>query len=384
MKMNVAVVFGGVSCEHDISIITALQVIKNINTEKYSVFPIYITKGGKWLTGKKLFSLNYYKQNLEKMLKNATEVAVLPSASTVYKKTKLGLFAWKKIDCALLALHGENGEDGCVPSIFQLANVPCTSCGVLSSALCCDKVNFKYFVKGLGVKTIDFVSVNETDYIKTPQQITEKIEKELGFPVIVKPSKLGSSIGITVCNGPKELMSGLYLGFNLGQQVLVEKFLTQIREINCAVLGAGEDIIVSELEEPVKTSKILSFENKYINSQKNGDMTYIDRKMPPNISADLYDEVVQTSKLLFGQLLCKGVIRLDYIVQNETLYINEINTIPGSMANYLFKTKNIAFDELIDKLINTALRENVMQQQKIKTFKSDVLYNINLDGYAKK
>ncbi len=383
MKINLLVMFGGVSCEHDISIITALQAMKQLNKDKYRIIPIYITKTGQWLSGADLLSLHYYVSPKNKKSK-VFEVAMLPSSSCLFKVTKFGVRKWLDAHVALLAFHGVNGEDGTIQALLQLNGVPYTSCSMFSSALCCDKVSFKYYMKGLGLKSANFLTFNESQFLTNQETIVTQIEQTLGFPVIVKPSKLGSSIGITVCNTKKELVAGLDLGFSLGEQVLVEEYLTNISEINCAVLGLNNDILVSELEEPIKTSKILSFENKYINSQKNGDMTYISRKMPPNISQELYDEVVATSKLLFEKLNMKGVIRIDYILSKEQLLVNEVNTIPGSLANYLFRPKNLTYTQLLDKLISLAISDNILKQQKIKTFHSDVLKNMNLDGYMKK
>lgn len=382
MKINLVVMFGGVSCEHDISIITALQAIKNINTTKYNIIPVYITKSGQWLSGKDLLNMDYYINPTQKKYK-VFPVTILPNSSYLYKITKVGVYKWQEVNVALLSLHGTNGEDGAIPALFQLNNIPYTSCSMFSSSLCCDKVSFKYYIKGLGLKTADFLTYHESQFNNNSQFVVNEIIEKLDFPVIVKPSKLGSSIGITVCYNEKELYAGLDLGFSLGEQVLVEKYLTDISEINCAILGLNDEFVVSELEEPIKTNKILSFENKYINSQKNGDMSFISRKMPPNISQELYDEVVNTSKFLFEKLNLKGVIRIDYIVKDGELLVNEINTIPGSFANYLFKPKGISFATLIDKLVTIAFNESILKQQKIKTFQSDVLKNINLNGLKK-
>lgn len=381
MKINLAIMFGGVSCEHDISIITAMQAVKNLNTVKYNVIPIYITKGGQWLSGKKLLDIEYFKSHAKG---KATSVTMLPNDNFLYKKTKIGLKKWMQIDVALLAFHGLNGEDGTISGLCELNQIPYTACSIFSSSLCCDKVSFKYYIKGLGLKSAKFVTVTQTEFNEKSKTIIDKIVSKLGYPLIVKPSKLGSSIGISVCNNLKELTDAIDLGFSLDEQLLIEQYLTDIREINCAVVGMGSDIIVSELEEPIKTNKILSFENKYINSHKNGDMEFTTRKMPPNISKELYNKVVSVSKLLFSKLNLKGVIRIDYIVtkQNELL-VNEINTIPGSFANYLFKPKDISFAKLLDKLVSTAISESILKQQKIKTFQSDVLNSVSLDDIKK-
>lgn len=381
MKINLAIMFGGVSCEHDISIITAMQAVKNLNADKYNIIPIYITKSGQWLSGKNLLNIEHFK-NHEK--KKTTQVTLMPTDNFLYKKTKLGYKKWLQIDVALLAFHGLNGEDGTISGLCDLNQIPYTACSIFSSSLCCDKVNFKYYIKGLGLKSAKFVTINQTEFENEQQKNINKLESKLGYPLIVKPSKLGSSIGISVCNNKKELNDAIELGFSLDEQLLIEEYLTDIREINCAVVGAGKDIIISELEEPIKTNKILSFENKYINSHKNGDMEFTTRKMPPNISKELYDKVVNTSKLLFSKLGMKGVIRIDYIITKENqLLVNEVNTIPGSFANYLFKPKDISFSKLLDKLVITAINESISRQQKIKTFNSDVLNSVTLDGIKK-
>lgn len=383
MKTNLLVMFGGVSCEHDISVITGLQALKHLDENKYNIIPLYITKSGVWLSGKVLTELKYY-QGAEHTGKTR-EVTVLPNDFHLYKKTRFGYKKMVKIDCAVMCFHGMNGEDGTISGLMQLNNIPYTACSVFASSLACDKINFKYAIKGLNLKYADFLPVNESEYHKNAKGLIKNIVSTLAYPVIVKPSRLGSSIGISVCNNDKHLTEALELAFNLDENVLVEKFLTEITEINCAVLGVTNDYVVSELEEPIKTSKILSFENKYLNPEKQGDMEFLARKMPPNVSKQVYKEIVDTSKTLFTKLGFKGVIRIDYILtkDNEVL-VNEINTIPGSLANYLFKPQNLSYTALLDKMINIALSDNNARQQKIKTFKSDVLNKLNFNFSIKK
>ncbi len=385
MKINLLVMFGGVSCEHDISIITALQAIKFLDEEKYNIIPIFISKTGEWYTGKRLLDISFFKNKESPNLKKLTKVTILPNDNYLYRKTKMGVFKIVQVDVALLSFHGANGEDGSISALFELNQIPYTAASLFGSSLCCDKVNFKYYIKGLGLKSAKFITLNQTEFETNSEDSIKEIEDYLGYPLIVKPSKLGSSIGITMCSNKKELLDAIDLGLSLDDQVLIEEFLINIREINCAIIGFGKDIIVSELEEPIKTSKILSFENKYINTKKNGDMQYIARNMPPKIEQETYDEVVRISELLFSKLRLKGIIRIDYILTKENkVLVNEINTIPGSFANYLFKPKYISYTKLLNKLITTAINENLFKQQKIKTFNSDVLSNIDLNASGMK
>ena len=383
MKTNLAVMFGGVSPEHDISIITAIQVMANIDTNKYNIVPIYIAKDGQWLSGQELQKLEFFKGNDSKKLKN---VAILPNNNWLYKTHKNKASKLFPIDVALMAFHGAHGEDGSIAALLEMAGIPYTSANTTAAQIAQDKCAFKYYVAGLGLNTAKFLTFNECDYRDNETTVINKVAKELKLPVIIKPSKLGSSIGISVCNNKKELESALELAFSLGEQVLVEQYLQDITEINCAVLGRPENMIVSELEEPIKTSEILSFENKYIHKHKSGSggMASLNRKMPPNISQELYQEVVNTSKLLFRKLNLKGVIRIDYIVKEGKLFVNEVNTIPGSMANYLFKPKGINFTKLIDALAATAISDNIAKQQKTKTFNSDVLKHVISGSKTKK
>lgn len=374
MKKNIAIFFGGDSVEHDISVITALQAIKNINKGKYDIIPVYL-KDSLWWSGENLLKMEYYSEGELK----ANKVVLLPDGY-LYKQGII-LKKYRHIDVALLCFHGHGGEDGCVQGLLELYGIPYTSAGVIGSAISCDKSLFKEVLKGLNVDCIESVSFNNNEYYANSKMWLYKVAK-FGFPVVVKPSTLGSSIGISVCKNKKELMSALELAFNLDNRVLIEKYCQNMREINCAVAGYGDEIIVSELEEPVTKNEILSFENKYLNNQKQG-MASASRKIPAEISKEDSKKIKEVALLLFQKLDLKGVVRFDFILSDGKIYLNELNSIPGSLAFYLFEPMGIKYTELLDKLILWALRDYENKSKITRKFKNNIFDKVSLDGIKK-
>ena len=242
-----------------------------------------------------------------------------------------------------------------------------------------DKCCFKTYLKGLGVKTINGVSVTSTEFFKNFNKTINKVKENLSYPVIVKPSRLGSSIGIFVCNNDDELINGITEALIYDNKVLIENYVQNIKEVNCAILGDEKSYTISELEEPLKTDEILSFKNKYLNKNSNkNSMESISRKMPPDIPKNLYEEIKKISEKVFLDLKLKGVVRFDFIVSDNEVYLNELNTIPGSLAFYLFKPKNISFSKELDILISCAIKEFENNKKLITTFSTNILDNVEL------
>ena len=368
MKENLMVLFGGVSSEHDISIISALQAIKNINTMFYNVIPVYLSKDYKWYVGKDLNNIQTYSKLDYKKL---TEVCLVPGSNYLHIK-KFGVFKPKiKIDFAMPILHGVNGEDGKVVAILNLCKIPYSSPDFVESGLCIDKCLFKQYVNGLGVKSVKGVAVIDYLYKQNPEKEVELVLSVLDFPLIVKPATLGSSIGIKVCKNRFELEIALQHAFKLCGKVLIEDYLTDIMEVNVALMLDRGNLIVSELEQPIKNSEILSFENKYINKQ--GSMVGVDRIIPAPISLEIKNKIIETAKLVYLNMGLKGVVRFDFILKNDEVYLNELNSIPGSLAYYLFKPVGITYQNLINVLIKNG-HENCQElYSKSYCFSSSVL-----------
>ena len=382
MKENLAVIFGGVSCEHDISIISAIQAIKNIDTNFYNIIPIYITKSGVMLTGKKLIELSTFSNMNYKKFKPVTFVS---GSNNLYLKSLFGYTKKQIINVALVIMHGENGEDGKIMSMLSLCGIPYSACDQMQSAICMDKCVFKDYLKGLKINTVSGLTVFDYDYLTNPEKVKKQVLKQLNYPVILKPATLGSSIGIKIANNESELEAGLVVAFNYCNKVLIESYLSDITEINVALLGFNNDVTISETEQPVKQNDIVTFDNKYMGNSSAG-MANLKRIIPADVSAEIAEEVKQTALKIFNSLSLKGVVRFDFIVDNKTnkVYVNELNTIPGSLAFYLFNPIDITYKQLINKLIKFAYIAHDNEQKLIKTFNSSVLDKTNIGSGLKK
>lgn len=339
--MKVAVIFGGKSCEHNISVITGVQVMQAI-APAHKVIPIYIDNSGKWLTANNLIDINIYKHK-EKI--KGKEVHFCPSSHFLYsaKGKKLA-----KIDVAVLANHGVNGEDGSLQGVLQLSGIPYTCSNVLGSSVGMDKITMKRVFAACKLPIIDYCAVFSEEFKEKPDIIISELVTKLGFPLIIKPSNLGSSIGISIAKDPFELSSSLQTAFSWDNRVLVEKALSGFTELNCAVLTREKELITSEVEQPVGWKEFLTYEDKYI-AKTTG------RKMPAEISPKIRKQVEKYAKAAYLAVGAGGVARIDFLLLGEKLYVNEINTIPGALSNYLFKPLGIEFSELIEILIAEAI-----------------------------
>ena len=379
MKKNIIVIFGSRSTEHDISILTALQGISAADKNKYNVLPIYISQAGKWFSGKTLLDTNFYKKINYKKL---TEVAILPCDNFLYIK-KFGKYKkYAKVDSAIISCHGKNGEDGTVQGLLELAQIPYTSGGVFASSVGLDKQKMKELFVANKIPICDYKVINRTDFE------SKKLDfKSVNFPVIVKPNSLGSSIGISVCNNAEELSEALKLVFCFDDVALVEKYIKNLKEVNISVLGDQRNMICSVTEQPVSKG-ILSFEKKYLadslkitpQGTKNG-MQSMGRIIPADITKKQENTIKNLAKKIFAVTRSKGVVRIDFMIDTDTqkVYANEINTIPGSFAFYLWEKSNISFSELINRLIEIAENSKKETDKLTTTFMSSVLSGTNIN-----
>ena len=419
MKLNVAVVFGGKSTEHDISIISALQAIENIDKEKYNVIPIYIDKKGDFYYSKEdLLSKTSNFKNQAGLVKKCKNVSFIKIKNHTYIRNNDVSFMSDKIDIAIdvafLIVHGTNVEDGNLQGYFHTLNLPVVGPDTLSAAVSMDKYIMKEYWKAIGIPVIDGIRFDKNDF-KDINAIVEKVEKELGYPVIVKPVNLGSSIGIKKGSDRESLIDALELAFSFTDIILVEKAITNMREINCAVIGDKFNCETSVLEEPFGNDEILSFADKYMSGggakgakgtkvgakygdvgakavnvgAKNGNvgaklcepsgaksgMASLKRQIPAQLEEDTASKIREYAMKAFKYMGCTGVARIDFIIDKSTgqIYANEINSIPGSLSYYLFEPKGIKYNELIDRLINIAI-ENYKREEKLNyTFESSVI-----------
>lgn len=384
MKKNIVVIFGGKSTEHDISILTACQVIKALNEQKYNIVPVYINNKGKWFCGDILKEVSFY-QNFNK--KKVKEVAILPHDNFLYKKSFKKFKKYLKIDCAIICCHGKNGEDGTVQGLLQLAGVPYTSSGVLGSSVGLDKMAMKQMFVANKIPVCEFVSISKKQFALGG---LDAVLKQISLPVIVKPNTLGSSIGISVAKTDEELQTALDLAFLFDEYVVIEKLVQDLKEVNISVLGYGENCVCSVTEQPNNNDEFLTFKDKYMSGakQNTGDklsknqngtklngMQNLSRLVPADISEKDTKKIEKLAQQVFALLKCKGVVRIDFMIDNQTgkIYVNEINTIPGSFAFYLWEKSGVKFDILLDKLIEIAQNEFLNQNLLTTTFNTSVL-----------
>ena len=354
--MNLAVVYGGKSCEHDISVITGKLVAANL-AKKHKVTEIYISKTGQWYLADAKADVADYRVESSLRLKPLT---IRAGDRRLYVK-KLG--RWKSVgvpDCVLLCLHGLNGEDGSVQGLMELADLPYTGCGVTASGVAMDKVVTKNLLRALRLRHRKGTFLDKGD-------TSLRAVKALGFPLIVKPANLGSSNGIAVAHNEAELKKALDVAFRFDVRVLVEQALTDFYEVNCAVLHDGTSLKVSDLERPLSAGEILSFYDKYLSEVKTKR-----REFPFHCAMEA--EMKASAAKIYRALNCNGVTRIDYLVDNKTglWYVNEINTIPGSLAFYLWDG-TYSFETLLEILIRTAIVKHREREKLQYAFTSEVL-----------
>ena len=350
---NIAVFFGGKSVEHDISVISAMQAIKGL--KNYKIIPIYIKPDGKFCTGDNLCDAKTY-LNFSRFAKNVKEVSFEFGSSLLLiiknKKIKDKI----KIDCALLCNHGHGGEDGTLQGLLELAVIPYSSCSLASSAICMDKVLTKIMLKANKIKSPAYVHFNIGEYKAKKREILNKICEALAFPCIIKPSSLGSSVGISICEDETNLEKAISEAFNYDEKIIIEKYITNAREFCCAVMKTGEKVLASNVQE-IKKSKIYTFSEKYLTAHDDKEST---------ISQTLDKQIKVLAVKTYNILECDGVVRVDFLYGDKTLYVNEVNSIPGSLAFNLFKLP-------IADLLNNLIDEGIAKYQK----KKDIVYTFS-------
>jgi D-alanine-D-alanine ligase len=374
-KQNILVFYGGRSCEHDISVITAVQVMGNMDLDKYNIFPVYTDRQGVPRITKDFLNVAVYK-GVKFDKKEWTQVTLLPHARSLYAlRGQKRLHKLCDADAALICNHGMNGEDGTLQGLLELCNIPYGGSGVAGSAIGMDKIIMKRFFNSLGLKVLPFTYTDRLSYQKNKEEELCKIERELSFPMIVKPSNLGSSIGINKCADRRALSEALEVALKFDGRAVIERAVENIKEVNCSAISDDGKILLSECEEPVLWRDFLSFDDKYLQSGKGGPVG-LKRKMPAEIT-DLQKAAIENAtEAVYRELLCNGVIRADYIIDKDDqgVYINEINTVPGSFAFYLWE-KTFSFSRLIDVVLNGAIAAHEQKNLNSFAFDSAVLSN---------
>lgn len=387
---KVGVVFGGVTCEHDVSIVTGVQLIENINKEKYEVIPIYIHTDGEWYIGNELLNMAIYKEFDEKKSK-LKKGFIMPNKPELMIENS-GLFGKSsniKLDVVIPAMHGMNGEDGTLQGLLELSGIPYTSSGVLGASVGMDKILMKNVFEANGLPVLPYTYFLRGEWEKDSDSIITKIEEKLRYPMFVKPANLGSSIGISKAKDRDGLIHAIEVAVNYDERIVVENGVEDLKEVNCSALGRADDIRVSVCESPVNWAEFLTFEDKYLGGGKLGGskqsiktptatkgMSSMDRRVPADITENQTKDVQEYTKKAFKVLNSKGVARVDFIIDNSDgkVYINEINTIPGSFSFYLWNYQNeLSYSELIDKLIRIAEEEHAEKLKNNYTYSSNII-----------
>ena len=379
MKIKVLVVFGGESVEHEVSIISALQAIQNIDESKYEVIPLYISKDKIWWTGNMLKEIEFYK-DLEDNLKFATKVMLYKKGKTFYLRKIDGLLNKDitEVDVVLPIVHGSGIEDGTLSGYLETIGIPFVGSKVLGSAIGQDKVVMKQILKSEGIPVVDYTYFYDYEYLENEEEILKNIKK-LGYPVVVKPATLGSSIGITYVKSDKEIKESINEAIKYDNKIVVEKAVDNLVEVNASVIGNSEYQKVSCLEEVMGLDEILSFTDKYLGGSKSKSgskgMASTSRVIPARISDKLAQNIKETSKKVFKLFNLSGVCRIDYLIDKKTkkYYVNEPNTCPGSLSFYLWKEEGLSYKELLDEIITIGIKEYKNKSNKIKSFDSNIL-----------
>ncbi len=387
MRIRVGVIFGGETVEHEVSIISAVQAMTKMDQEKYEIIPIYITKSGEWYTGDMLKDIDYY-GDLDLLKKYAKNVVLYKRKGSFVLQSK-GL--WKKIvkelDIAFPIVHGTNVEDGVLQGYLQTIGIPYVGPDTYAAVVGQDKVYMKSLWLQEKLPMTNFVWFYDSEYKDNQTEIVKKVNK-LKYPLIVKPASTGSSVGIQVVHKKEELIPAIDEATQYDNKIIVEELVENLKEVNISVLGNIENTTLSEIEEVLPSRDFLTYEDKYIGNGKikgkgglkqpvktSKGMLSASRKIPANISEKLRKEVEEVATTAFKTLGSSGCCRIDFLIDEKAkkVYINEINSIPGSLAFYLWEAKGINYTSLLDDMISISIKDYKKRCSKTHSFDSNIL-----------
>ena len=422
MKITVGLLFGGRSVENEISVVTALQTLESMNKEKYDVVPIYIAKSGKWYTGEKLLTVANYR-DMKTLLGQCSEVYMRPvyGDKNLYL-VKPGLFSKgvvATLDVILPTLHGTNCEDGTLQGVLTSIGIPFVGCNTLASANGMDKITMKMILKECDIPVVDYFWFNDKEWYADQDAVITRLEAKLSYPVIVKPANSGSSVGIKAAHNRDELIEAVEYAASFTTRVIVERLVTQLKEVNCSVKGNYNDCETSVCEVPMRSGEILSYQDKYMRgggtkgaksgaksgvasgpadgaagegaSCENEGMRSLLRELPANLPAGETERIQELARATFRALACDGLSRIDFIIDesDRSIYVNEINTIPGSLSNYLWEAtpkadgEKYRFSEVLDGLIEGAFARSREEGFKVTDFGGNIFAAMPAGGGSK-
>ncbi len=379
-RIVVGLFFGGRSVEHEVSVISALQAYKHLDKTKYEIVPIYVSKSGQFFSNTKFLEIKNY-SDINALLFSSTQL-VPANKSGHGGYLQQGLFKkFQPIDVALPIFHGSFGEDGAIQGLFEIYQVPYVGLNVTNAAVSIDKALSKALFKTLGLPVGKYMEIKRLDWWKDEKQVIKELKKELKAPWFIKPATGGSSIGAGRAGNDDELQFAIEVAATFSEKIMVEEAFENCIEVNCAALGY-EEIRASVCEMPIPTSKeVLSFSDKYQRGGKGsksaGGMESLTREIPAPISKKLTKEIQEATIKIFKAMDGCGVARIDFFVdpKKEKFWVNEVNSPPGSLAFYLWEKSEpkLTYTELLDELIECALKRTENQQKTQYTFDSGLL-----------
>jgi D-alanine-D-alanine ligase len=378
-KTTIAVIFGGRSVEHDVSVVTGQQIMQAFNPAIYDVVPVYIARDGKWLTGAPLRQMDTFKDEA-RLLQNKEIQSVILSPDTRHHGLILNPLAGRfskseivRLDVVFPAIHGSHGEDGTLQGLFELADIPYVGFATLGSALTNDKLMTKHILRQHNIAVVPEVAFTRADWLDKSDDILAQIKATLEYPVFVKPATLGSSIGVGRADNDELLRYSIDIAANFDRRILVEKAITGGIEINCAVMGYENDVETSVLEQPISWDAFLSYEDKYL---RGGDgMKSADRIIPAPLTPQLTTRIQKMAADAFKAVDGRGIVRIDFLVKpdSDEVYVNELNTMPGSLAFYLWQAGGMSPAQLVDKLVQLARTAHADKRHNVYDYKTNLI-----------
>lgn len=379
---TIAVIFGGKSAEHDVSIITAhIPIIDALRAAGgYDIWPIYITKEGRWYSDKAMNDLSFFQDpSYEEKLTRLKSVSI--SFENGFTIEWGGIFKKSvRIDVVFPAMHGTYGEDGSLMGVLRMARVPFVGCDLFASAVAMDKVLAKQVISSEGIPVVPHVWFTKTDWEHDAERFRKRIEQELSYPLFVKPAHLGSSIGITKAQNAAELENAIEVALHYDDKVLVENGVGNLIEVTLPIWG-NENPKPACVERPLNKSELFSYEDKYLRGGKKGSNAGVNSRyseVPADIGADRTKKVIDIGLAVYKTLGCSGIARVDFLIDDKAdrVYVNEVNTLPGSLYHHNWKKAGVSSTELVVGLVKLAEERQQSLKDTEFTFRSDILQKV--------
>lgn len=383
--MNIGAFFGSRSPEHDVSIITGQLIIQGLKDLGHNVIPVYVKKDGKWAVGEDLGNIDFFKQkDFEEKIKKYEGFAILPDpASKKLILKKNGTFGSKEysIDVAFPAFHGQFGEDGTVQGLFEMMNIPYVGCDVLASAITMDKVLTKVMYQKYNIPTTNFIYFENRDWVTNKDEVLKSIEKDLKWPLIIKPARLGSSIGISKANNKEELEFSIEVALHYDDKVIVEDCVEDLMDLTVAVLG-NENPVVSHIQESVYSKDFFSYEDKYL-EDGGAQLGNADKKIiiPASTDDQTTKDIKDTATKVYKIFGCSGTARVDFLYSKtlKKFFVNEINPLPGTLYHHLWQKSGVELKDLLSQLVDLAKEKHEKKEKLTHTFDSAILNQASKD-----